>query len=98
MNRPVHIVAIAARTPVGLSAEGTAAAIRARISRLMLHPVLVDAAGDHLRCAPDSQLKPSLEGVERLVQLAGSALDELFSKQVTRGAVPVLVSVAEPRP
>ncbi|MFO0648420.1 MAG: hypothetical protein U0326_19425 [Polyangiales bacterium] len=38
MTDAVHIVATGARTPVGLTAESAAAAVRARVSRLGEYP------------------------------------------------------------
>jgi 3-oxoacyl-[acyl-carrier-protein] synthase-1 len=98
MTKPVHIVRVAARTPVGLSAPGTAAALRARLSRLSFHPFMVDPAGNPLRCGRDGELDPELSGVPRLAALAAAALGELFEEQVTRGTVPVLLALPEPRP
>jgi 3-oxoacyl-[acyl-carrier-protein] synthase-1 len=98
MTRPVHIVRVAARTPVGLSAPGSAAAIRARVSRLSFHPFMVDPAGNALRCGLDGELDLELLGTARLEALASSALEELLEGQVTRGTVPVLLALPEPRP
>lgn len=98
MSRPIHIVRVAARTPVGLSAVGTAAAIRARVSRLAFHPFMVDPAGNPLRCGRDGELPAELLGPERLAALASGALEELFEDQLTRGTVPVLLALPEERP
>jgi 3-oxoacyl-[acyl-carrier-protein] synthase-1 len=98
MTRPIHIVRVAARTPVGLSAAGTAAAIRARVSRLSFHPFMVDPAGNPLRCGRDGELPLDLLGTERLAALARGALEELFEVELTRGTVPVLLALPEQRP
>jgi 3-oxoacyl-[acyl-carrier-protein] synthase I len=75
-----HIVALAARTPVGLRAESTAAAVRARVSRIGDHPIFVDASGEPVRCGRDSLLDPALMGADRLVALARTALREAAEK------------------
>ncbi|HEX6244792.1 MAG TPA: hypothetical protein VFZ61_27925 [Polyangiales bacterium] len=98
MSKPVHIVKVAARTPVGLSALGTAAALRAGISRLSLHPFMVDPAGEALRCGRDTELAPELLGTARLAALATAALEELLEQPVTRGSIPVLLALPEARP
>ena len=98
MSKVVHVVKVSARTPVGLSAAGTAAALRARISRLAFHPFMVDPAGNPLRCGRDGELAPELLGLDRVEALAAGALDELFDVQVTTGSVPVLLALPEPRP
>ncbi len=102
MSRAVHVVAVGARTPVGLQAESAAASVRARISRVRAHPFMVDSTGEKLRCAYDARLDPSLMGAARLLALAHAALGELHSK-VTRNtptptSVPVLVALPESRP
>jgi 3-oxoacyl-[acyl-carrier-protein] synthase I len=97
----VEIVALGARTPVGFSAEGSAAAIRARISRIATHPALLDATGAPLDCAADAELDPSLFGTHRMVELGQLALRDLERHLGGDfGAKPlvVLLGVPEPRP
>jgi 3-oxoacyl-[acyl-carrier-protein] synthase-1 len=101
MNVPVHIVAIGARTPVGLTAESAAAAVRARISRITEHPFLVDFRGERVRLARDGLLDPGLFGVTRILAIARSALEEVLGKlgplaPSTRTAL--VVGLSEPRP
>lgn len=100
MTAPIHIVAVSARTPVGLHAAPTAAALRARISRLALHPFLLDPANEALRCARDARLPPDLLGPARIQALAASALaDVLFSVVIPADVqVPVLLALPERRP
>lgn len=80
MNAPVHVVATGARTPVGLTAESAAAAVRARISRIAEHPFLVDLRGEPVRMARDGLLAPGLFGVPRMIALVRSAFDEVIGK------------------
>jgi len=76
MPDSVYIVATGARTPVGLQAATSAAAVRAGISGLGEHPFLVDSVGDPMPCALDALLDPSLAGPERLLALIETALGE----------------------
>jgi 3-oxoacyl-[acyl-carrier-protein] synthase I len=73
------VVALAARTPVGLTAYSSAAAVRAGISRIGEHPTMVDKAGDPFRVAMDRTLDVTGR-VERMFGLAASALDELLEQ------------------
>jgi 3-oxoacyl-[acyl-carrier-protein] synthase I len=102
MSRTVHIVALAARTAVGLTAETTAAAIRAGVSRVREHPFMVDADGDPLQCGREPTLEASLLGAARLTELACRTIAELCTKLgglVPRArALPLLLALPEPRP
>jgi 3-oxoacyl-[acyl-carrier-protein] synthase I len=102
MSRGAHIVAVAARTPVGLTAEGTAAAVRAGVSRIREHPFMVDAAGEPLKCGLDSGLDAELFGAERILALTRHALAELAAKLAAQRPYPspvrLLLALPEPRP
>jgi 3-oxoacyl-[acyl-carrier-protein] synthase-1 len=102
MNGSAHIVALAARTPVGLRAEASAAAVRAGISRVRAHPFMIDAAGDPLVCGLDRQLAPELLGAERLAPLVDSVIAEVSDKlsgvAADVGEVPCWLALPEPRP
>lgn len=80
MTTSLEVVAVGARTPVGLAAESSAAAVRAQISRLREHPLLVDASGEPIVFAPDGLLDPKLGARDRMVTLAESVLAEVVSK------------------
>jgi len=99
---PLHLIALAARTPVGLDIEGTAAAVRAGISRIGLHPCIADRLGANLLSAIDGRLDPTLLGWQRLPELAMPVLTEVFRKlgSAFRPArpVPVLLALPEARP
>jgi len=98
----VHVIALAARTPVGFSAEATAAAVRAGISRLALHPFMVDDTGEKLHAAFDPSLERPCFGCDRMIALASAALDELIAKLTKNVAwpspIPVLLAAPEARP
>jgi 3-oxoacyl-[acyl-carrier-protein] synthase-1 len=94
----VHILAAGARTPVGLSAESTAAAVRAAISRHGLHPFMVDQQGDEVRAAMDGRLDPKVLGWKRMEAFLRSACAEALTKVFREGplAGPVLLLAALP--
>lgn len=95
----VHIVALAARTAVGLVAEATAAAIRARISRVGEHPFLVDVNGERIVCGRDPRIAPELGGGARLSALVRPVLREIATKLPSvQSRVPFLLALPEPRP
>lgn len=99
MSRAPVIVAVGARTPVGLLAETSAAAVRAGISRIAEHPRFVGRRGEPIRGCLDARLDPALEGPQRLLALGRSALAEVGAK--LRAAVPItqplLVLLATPQ-
>src|SRR5688500_16625127 len=98
----VHIVALAARTPVGLQADTTAAAVRGGISRISEHPIFVDARGKPVLCGRDARLEPTLIGVQRMAELARSALLEISLKLTMqrpyKRPVSLFLALPEPRP
>jgi 3-oxoacyl-[acyl-carrier-protein] synthase-1 len=89
MTGEVSVVAVGARTPVGLRAESAAAAVRASISRLGDHPTLVTATGDPLRCAYDAQLAPTVRAPVRMAEMVLGALRETLSKVPGLGTPPI---------
>jgi 3-oxoacyl-[acyl-carrier-protein] synthase-1 len=95
-----QIIAVAARTAVGLVAESTAAAIRAGISRVRGHPFLVDAMGEPLPCGMDARLDSYQIGHDRIGALARAAFEEISVKlgpSATAGA-PLILVLPETRP
>jgi 3-oxoacyl-[acyl-carrier-protein] synthase-1 len=100
MNLPV--VAIGARTPVGLRAATSAAAVRCEIRRVFEHPFMVDGRGEPLRAGLDARLDATRLGGIRLLTLARSALQEalrsLFAETAERPPVDVLLCLPETRP
>lgn len=97
----LDIVAIGARTPLGLLAEPSAAAVRAGVTRICDYPFVTEQ-GDLMAVAADSRLQPRIEGTERLLALASSAVDEVFTKldglAAHNGPVVVLLALPEARP
>jgi 3-oxoacyl-[acyl-carrier-protein] synthase-1 len=79
VNGQLEVVAMGARTPVGLTAETSAAAVRAGIARLEEYPFILDS-GEPLTAARDARLDPSLHGASRTSALLASVLDEVDRK------------------
>jgi 3-oxoacyl-[acyl-carrier-protein] synthase I len=92
------IVALSARTPVGLTAESSAAAIRARISGIREHPFMVDLRGDPIYAAADARLDPRLGAFQRMFELASSALVELLEKLGACARAPMTLFLGLPEP
>jgi 3-oxoacyl-[acyl-carrier-protein] synthase I len=72
----INIVSIGARTPIGLQAASSAAAVRAGISGLGKHPFMIDRMGDPMPGALDAQLDCRVMGPERFLALAETAMRE----------------------
>ncbi|AGC43128.1 hypothetical protein MYSTI_01796 [Myxococcus stipitatus DSM 14675] len=102
MSQSVHIVALGARTVIGLSAETSAAAARAQISRIREHPHLVDRRGEPIRVSLDAELDPGLTSWQRLRKLAVpplcAVLTKLSSGSDWRAPLELLLALPEPRP
>jgi 3-oxoacyl-[acyl-carrier-protein] synthase-1 len=100
-GREVYLCAVGARTPVGLHSASSAAAVRAGISAITLHPVFVDKTGSPVQLANDALLEPHVALGERLAQLLVGALAELTAQaEWSRNAqpLPCWIGMAEPRP
>lgn len=78
-GRQTCVVGMGARTPVGLHAAATAAAVRAGISCIGEHPTMVDHAGDPFMVAMNQEFAVTGR-IERMAQLATSALSEALSQ------------------
>lgn len=100
MSVELAVVAIGARTPVGLAAEPSAAAVRAGLSRLQEYP-FITPTGELVVVGPDPRLDQRLEGRERLLLLAVSAVLEVAHKlgdAVFRADARVLMALPATRP
>jgi 3-oxoacyl-[acyl-carrier-protein] synthase-1 len=96
----VAIIGVGARTPVGLTADASAAAWRAGVSRLGFHPRFVDKAGEPMRAAFDARLDPDLPVAARMLEMATAAVQEACAGLATVGrpAASLLVGLPAPRP
>ncbi len=79
MTTGLECVAVGARTPVGLSAETSAAAVRAGISRLREFSFIA-ASGKPMVLAADPRLADTAQGRARLWPMLVAVLDELLRK------------------
>jgi 3-oxoacyl-[acyl-carrier-protein] synthase-1 len=96
-----HVVALAARTPVGLTAESTAAAIRAGVSRIREHPFFHDLGGEPLSCATDSELPDTMEVNDRVTELARDVMTKTIEQLGNRLAgqrINAFFALPEERP
>jgi 3-oxoacyl-[acyl-carrier-protein] synthase I len=98
MSVPAWIVGLGARTPVGLTAPFSAAAVRASISRVANHPFMVDGRGNPLRLALDARIDAGAIGVRRMAELARSALVEAIEPLPMLTTLDVLLALPEERP
>lgn len=100
MKRESRIVAISARTALGLVPEASAAAVRAGISRVTEHEYLVDAKGEPLRGAFDPGLGVDEPCLARHSALGEYCLAGLAEQLGSRGelALPVVLALPEHRP
>jgi 3-oxoacyl-[acyl-carrier-protein] synthase-1 len=62
-----------------LTAEATAAAVRAGVTEVAEHPFLVDRVAEPIRMARDSCLDAALLGPDRLIEMGDAALEEICS-------------------
>jgi 3-oxoacyl-[acyl-carrier-protein] synthase-1 len=95
---PIWIRATGARTPVGLCSDSAAAAVRAGISALAEHPLLVDQDGEPMRLASDAFLAPETPIVDRMTQLLVSALEQLPDLWLRPDEIQTLLLVCAPEP
>lgn len=97
----MQVVAVAARTPVGLTAESCAAAVRAGISRLKEYP-WIDPRGQPIVLATDARLDRNTEARERMVAMVEHVLAEACAKLDRTPTSPsllrVLLALPETRP
>ena len=99
----VHLVGTGARTPLGLSAPSSAAAVRAGISGLGTHPFMVDRNGERMPGAIDVELDTGTPVPQRMIAMAETALREAcrsLAEVDTRQHVsmPIFVGLPEMRP
>lgn len=94
------VVAVGARTPVGLRTDSTAAAVRAGLSNFAEYPFAM-RSGQPVVVSADPLLDTAIEGAARLVLMAESALREVaeaLGDDLTRLPGHVLLALPEPRP
>ena len=96
------IVGTGARTPLGLNAPSTAAAVRAGLAAMADHPFMTDKFGEPMVVARDAELPVELGTIDRFLSLAlPSAREALGPLLETRGRSPqvrVFIALPEERP
>lgn len=100
-RKTVCICGVGARTPLGLSALSSAAAVRAAISAVALHPIFIDKTGEKMCVAHDASLDPFILTIDRFATLLFASLQEALADAITlRGGAPVpfIIGLPEPRP
>jgi len=89
-------------TPLGMSAEASAAAVRAGISGFGSHPFMVDTAGNRAVVAAAPYVNEDLVGTGRLSELAwpavAEALEPLACAPGAKPAIPIFLGLPPPRP
>ncbi len=102
MTNEVHIVGVGARTPLGLNAEASMAAVRAGIARIEEHAFFLDRQGEPVRLALDAELNSRLTGPERFTEMAATALEEVCSTLAKKapdvGNIPLFLGLPPERP
>jgi 3-oxoacyl-[acyl-carrier-protein] synthase I len=97
----IEVIATGARTPLGLTAESTAAAVRAGISAFGEFPFVM-ANGEPVIVCADPQLESALQGRARMAALIESVLDEVLQKLAQGtphdGRCYLLLALPETRP
>lgn len=100
VTHQLSLIAHAARTPVGLIAETSAAAVRARLTRFEEFP-FVDEHGQPIVAATDLELAPGPTCVERILALVWAVLDVAALKLGAlgyAGPLRLILVLPEPRP
>jgi len=91
------IVALGARTPLGLRAGPSAAAVRAGVTRLVEHPTMVDRMGDPFRVCMDATLTAT-DRLARMEALAVGALAEVLEAVPHAPKQPLTILLGVPEP
>ena len=101
MSAPLAVVAVAARTPLGFSAESAAAAVRAGISGFAEFPFIMLNGEPVVVCA-DPEIDSTIEGRDRLAPMINTPLtsivDALTSGRTYQGRCYILLVLPEARP
>jgi 3-oxoacyl-[acyl-carrier-protein] synthase I len=101
-NKGIPIIGTGARTPLGLNAPATAAAVRAGVTMMQEHPFMIDKQGERMLVSPDAELSIALTGIDRLLQLALEpsleALSPILNANLPTPPISVSVALPEVRP
>lgn len=97
----IVVVGVGGRTPLGLNAAASAAAVRGGISGIQDHPFMVDRFGELMKVTRDCSIDIALNGPDRAAEIAiPAALDALAPLRDAGQSVPVslILSTGEARP
>lgn len=100
-DEEVCLCAIGARTPLGYSASASAAAVRAAISAVTLHPFFVDKADEPMALARDPELDPDIGIAARMEHMLISATTDVLashSLSLAERQVQCWIGLPEQRP
>jgi len=101
MVNQLAVVGVGARTPVGLDAPSTAAAVRARISVMREHPFMLDDHAAPMVICADATLPINCTGSDRLLALAvpaaREALRPLLKNGIASARIGLLLALPEDR-
>jgi len=95
-----YVCGIGARTPLGLNAAASAAAVRGAISAVRVHPSWKDKVGKGFCIASDAVIDEQLSDTgERFKALASAAIAEaLENTHLDVRALPIFLALPSPRP
>lgn len=91
MSKSSHIVGVGAFTAVGACSAISAAAVRARIARIALDPLVEGDDDSEVHVARASALAPELSRTERMRALLHSALEECVANVSSRIEAPLFL-------
>lgn len=101
-HNTVCVTGIGATTAVGLDAVATAAAVRAGISGFQEHPYMINQEGEPYMLAMVPSIDPTVNGVERYVELVTppilEALSLLHQLPPKQHKIKVILGLPEQRP
>ena len=101
-KKGIPIIGTGARTPLGLNAAATAAAVRAGVTLMQEHPFMIDKQGEKMVISLDAELPIEIGGVDRFIQLAVDpsleALKAILDASLSIPAISIFVTLPEPRP
>ena len=83
---------VGAATAIGLTAEASAAAVRAGIPGLVEHPYMIDRRGDPFVVAMAPYLSPDMRAESRVAELARIAAQDVVAVVPRRAESPIPVS------
>jgi len=101
-GQPICIVGVGAMTSLGLSAPSTAAAVRAGMSAMAIHPFMIDKMAAPMVVCANPVLPIELDAMDRFLGLALAAAREAMSPLLDRARtlprISIFLALPEERP